>query len=542
MKFHVKKPRSAVSIDHPPGFLLMQDNWNDYNFQTQYQLYYIDGVNETIFIDSVKILKRGQTSDDGLLIDNDFDKLSEEFCSIGQSLDYYERLSSLGVKLRDDVLLSLRDIVRLPEIIPIFNNEEGWNVSLFRDYKRESAEEFIALAKALLSQDYTKIAAEDLEFNFHMAGWENDVSFNFTAPSVIKSPWGGEKEILPSRVIALIGRNGSGKSTFLSRLARVSHASVKDRMNKLKELGSIQPEGIGFPRIITFSYSAFDSFHLPGVTIAEKEQIVNDVEKGEGRFIFCGLRDITKELRLDISKQDSLASHQENKDRLTQTLLKPINVLADEFVRSLELVEKNNQVDLLDSALEIVSSDPSFGLTHDMMTFETLRVDAREAFLGWSTGHKIVMQIIINMVAYIVPRSLVLLDEPETHLHPPLLATLMHTVRYILDDKKAFAIVATHSPVVVQETLSKHVIIVRREGKLTETVQSSIETFGENIGTLTGEVFGFVATATDYHKVLRKLANKFDDIKEIEALFVERGLSLQARAYLMSLFALKEDE
>jgi hypothetical protein len=30
-------------------------------------------------------------------------------------------------------------------------------------------------------------------------------------------------------------------------------------------------------------------------------------------------------------------------------------------------------------------------------------------------GHKIVMQIIVNLVAYTVPRSLVLFDEPDGH-------------------------------------------------------------------------------------------------------------------------------
>ncbi|MBW6100166.1 ATP-binding protein [Escherichia coli] len=52
-------------------------------------------------------------------------------------------------------------------------------------------------------------------------------------------------------------------------------------------------------------------------------------------------------------------------------------------------------------------------------------------------------------------RCLVLFDEPETHLHPPLLAVLMSALRIVLNEVDAFAIVATHSPVVVQETLSK---------------------------------------------------------------------------------------
>ena len=92
----------------------------------------------------------------------------------------------------------------------------------------------------------------------------------------------------------------------------------------------------------------------------------------------------------------------------------------------------------------------------------------------------------------------------------------------------------------LQETLSKHVIIVRRQGDLTDTFQSSIETFGESIGTLTTEVFEFFPKATDYHKVLRELVERLDNIDEIERLFGDSGLSMQARAYVLSLFALKE--
>jgi ABC-type transport system involved in cytochrome c biogenesis ATPase subunit len=49
-------------------------------------------------------------------------------------------------------------------------------------------------------------------------------------------------------------------------------------------------------------------------------------------------------------------------------------------------------------------------------------------FEHWSSGQKIVVQIAARLVAHITPRSLVLIDEPETHLHQPLIAALMHTV------------------------------------------------------------------------------------------------------------------
>jgi ABC-type molybdenum transport system ATPase subunit/photorepair protein PhrA len=64
----------------------------------------------------------------------------------------------------------------------------------------------------------------------------------------------------------IVGRNGSGKSTLLSRLARVLHASQKDRTTDvLMDLGTVAPAGISFTRIVNIAYSAFDTFQLSGV-------------------------------------------------------------------------------------------------------------------------------------------------------------------------------------------------------------------------------------------------------------------------------------
>ncbi|WP_429333157.1 AAA family ATPase [Paraburkholderia sp. 35.1] len=161
-------------------------------------------------------------------------------------------------------------------------------------------------------------------------------------------------------------------------------------------------------------------------------------------------------------------------------------------------------------------------------------------FFDWSTGHKIVLHVICCLVAYVEPRSLVLFDEPETHLHPPLLAALMHSIRTVLDEQDAYAIVATHSPVVLQETLAKHVHVISREGAHTVVRKPKTETFGENIGILTSNVFNLTSEVTDFTATLRQLADQIQDIEEIEALFELGGLSLQARAYVMSVQASKE--
>lgn len=183
----------------------------------------------------------------------------------------------------------------------------------------------------------------------------------------------------------------------------------------------------------------------------------------------------------------------------------------------------------------MISSDVSFDTGQGLADLEKFLTDnPKQRFLSWSTGHKIVMQIMASLVAHITPRSLVLIDEPETHLHPPLLAALMHSVRFILSNQEAFGIVATHSPVVLQETLAQHVYIIRREGTTTQLFRPSIETFGENVGMLTSEVFGMNSDVTDFHKVLDQMVVSLKSVSAIEEKFLPHGMSNQARAYVMS--------
>ncbi|MEK5757114.1 AAA family ATPase, partial [Acinetobacter variabilis] len=71
-----------------------------------------------------------------------------------------------------------------------------------------------------------------------------------------------------------------------------------------------------------------------------------------------------------------------------------------------------------------------------------------------SSGHKIVLLILTRLVETVDEATLVLIDEPESHLHPPLLSAFMSALTELLEDRNGVAIIATHSPVVVQEVPS----------------------------------------------------------------------------------------
>jgi hypothetical protein len=164
---------------------------------------------------------------------------------------------------------------------------------------------------------------------------------------------------------------------------------------------------------------------------------------------------------------------------------------------------------------------------------EARRILLREIFYDLSSGQKIVLSIAAHLAAYLQKRSLVIFDEPEAHLHPPLLAAVLKSLRIALDIQDSYCILATHSPVALQETPARFVQVLRRFGESRSVVKPVSETFGENIGILTRDAFDLNSSETDYHGVLEGLAADLT-IDEIENLFGYR-LGFQARSYIISI-------
>lgn len=136
-------------------------------------------------------------------------------------------------------------------------------------------------------------------------------------------------------------------------------------------------------------------------------------------------------------------------------------------------------------------------------------------FKNLSSGHKIVLLTIAKLVEFVDEKTLVLLDEPEAHLHPPLLSALIRSLSDLLFQRNGVAIIATHSPVVLQEVPRNCVSIMHRSGAFTSIQRPQIETFGENLGVLTREVFGLEVTKTGFHKLIDAKINAGDSAEKI---------------------------
>lgn len=193
---------------------------------------------------------------------------------------------------------------------------------------------------------------------------------------------------------------------------------------------------------------------------------------------------------------------------------------------------------LLTQTLNNLRSDPAFensGII-ELLNKEELNADEMyELFKTLSSGHKMVLLIALCCVEKIEECSLLVIDEPENHLHPPLLSALIRTLSDLLIDRNGVAIIATHSPVVLQEVPRCCAWTLRRIGEKIISERPSIETFGSNVGSLTSEVFGLEVQKSGFIRLLEDSVNRglsYDEILDefdgqlgVEAQMILRGLT-----------------
>ncbi|MBN9108890.1 MAG: AAA family ATPase [Pseudonocardia sp.] len=521
MRFYRRSYGSRVYSDDYPFVVLYEDDWDDFRFKTTFGVEVWLGKDDVASLGEVKILDLNQPPEGGKVrIPEEFTTLGSQFVSLGQAYTYYETVQSLGAGVYESFLVGLQDVIYLSQQRSAAEQHRGYQVSLLRN---GSAVRALQDSPKLFfhGSDYGVRELTNLSFRFvsQVGGSEFEIDFDF----------GGSK-YLPNRLNAIIGYNGVGKTTLLANLAIVSSADQSEREKELhRERHGFFPgnEDLAFGSTIAISYSAFDTFELPGRTQDEQARVK---KRGElFGYAYCGLRKV----EIEPWRPRAIEKRAHTVVRRT-TSLKNSNEISEEFQSALARSHKDSvRRGILQLALDTLSLEPSFSKVA-LRVFtqnESTTDDILRELDRLSTGHKIVLNIVVQLIAHLQERSLVLIDEPESHLHPPLLAALLRSVTVALQQRDSFGVIATHSPVVLQEIPRQFVRVLERYGELTRVSLPENETFGENVGFLTRDVFNLDSSQTDYHRVLDSLAQRFP-LEEIEDMFGGR-MSSQARAYVV---------
>lgn len=409
-----------------------------------------------------------------------FTALDDDYCSLGQSLEYYTNLKRLLPETYHKVLADLKDVAFFTDLQREFENEGGYRNSLLRF---GSAEKALQNAKLYLEENRLK-ESDDLEFTYvckiEAASEPHVVKFNFKAT----------KE-MPYRINVLIGKNGTGKTYFLG--------SLVNAISGVDENPNFSPFIPLFSRVIAISYSLFDDFPKPAETTIFS-------------YKYIGLRTKSEEIVSD-------------------------EALSIKLQAAFKLIVKNEREDEWYSIVNQIVPLENLGLkTSDDLTATWISNISYQQAKRLSSGQSIILFILTELLSSIQTESLILFDEPETHLHPTAIAQLMNCLAKILDTYKSFAIISTHSPIIIQDVPAKYISVFERIGNLPLVKKLPIESFGENLSVLTNTVFGTSDIKEFYKKQFERLERMDFSEEQINQIF-DNKLSFNAKLYVAALFS-----
>lgn len=477
-------------------FVLTEDSWNDHGYETTFWLdYWKDRVFHSIGL--IRILNR-DNSTTRYVIPKEFNSLTEDYISLGYSEELYRYLVNiLGKERAKEILTKLNDISLTGlEGNQYFNLEDkGIQDSFFRS----SEGRFVY--SDVRNKYFLNIGSQDRDYNFIFKAhlYQNiedfkDINIDFR-----------KKGDLPNRLFTIIGKNGVGKTRLLNQLAESLFDSSKPE-NK-NRFDSIEKTSMNelvdnipiYNKIIAISFSVFDKFYK-GSLDNEKE---SEDQTKFNNYTYIGLHKVDNSI---YSSDDLIKLNK----------------------RAYQRIMENNRTKLFIDAVN----------QSNILNFEIDEQFDYETFFEeiFSSGQSIFISMLCRLLSEIEDGSLIFLDEPELYLHPNAIASLAKIYYGILEKFKSYAILCTHSPILVQEIPSMYVRKLNMLDKNTIIYERpNIETFGTNISDITAEIFNVLDRESLYRTKLKEWVNEKKLSEEEILMQFDDRLSFKTQLYLASL-------
>lgn len=143
-----------------------------------------------------------------------------------------------------------------------------------------------------------------------------------------------------------------------------------------------------------------------------------------------------------------------------------------------------------------------------------------------SSGEYAMLRFAAQAAAAIEQGSLLLLDEPETHLHPNFISDLMEILDNLLQSTGSIAIIATHSAYVVREAPRRRVNILSVAERVVQVDTPRMQTFGASVDTISQFVFNDTTLSHAFQKTLTRWAEDVGQDLGIEGVIATFGAEL----------------
>lgn len=329
-------------------------------------------------------------------------------------------------------------------------------------------------------------------------------------------------DIFQDRCCVLIGRNGVGKTQLLKALVQAmstsvpeeeaveqvpsAHLSPRPEIRRLVVFSSVPTDP--YPRTIE-PWSGLDYEYHP--LIADERPLGPAFQTA---ILDC-MRDDGEAFGASVGRRGRAHLLEALLDKLDlwrglHLPLKPSRLSEFTIIRRVDGVPYTpvsfglNEYRLSLLFLAVDWTQPAVVLTDD---------DSRRVL---SSGELAMANFIAQAVAAIETGSLLLFDEPETHLHPNFVSEFMDILQDLLDRTKSIALIATHSSHIVREVPRQRVNILQvrstgdtgededeeQEPQIVDVLRPQMQTFGSNIDDISRFVFGDGVLSHRYERVL----------------------------------------
>lgn len=472
-----------------PAFQIITDNWDDFGYKTTSNLYFWDTNAQCKSIDKLKILNVEEYNTSTVLPIS-FMSLPLTFCSLGQSESYYKKLKQLFPNKYQSILYALKDTAWFSEIQYRFENHQGFKKSLLREVATD----------ALLSGVRRKIErgeddSWDFIFKTQVPYSAQQVDINFEFGNL-------EDDDNPNRIKALIGANGSGKTSILKALVK----------SLIRNEGDFNPSHPVFSKVIAISFSIFDTF----ISLRGKSVLT---------YTYCGLHD----------KENTVMSVEDREARLRESLIW-INGgnegkgygnarLIKRFCNGLEIVFPKDWV-------ESIWTDDGLAISAILEKSQTI-----------STGEAMILNLIASLYANIRQNSLIVFDEMEVHLHPKAIRQMMSLLFKITKEFNSACILATHSSIVVQELLADNVTIIDKLQDGTPELRIlNHESLAENLSVISDEIFGEASISPHYKTFIQTKAHDSNTLEALLKQLSSRNLPPSLALYMQARYEFEKQK
>ena len=490
--FYVVRGNTQIKPSEKEYFILTPNTgWNDYSVVSGFTMDYTNDGQNKVKVGYFKLIHREELKTYEQL-PNTFTSLSQDYCSLGSEDYYFSLLRIFGDKLILSILNALQDAAMFSEIHDNYQRNSNFIASLIRSDAEERLLREIKFK--LRGRELTNLYSFGYKFNPLYSEQPISIQFDFN-----------DSEPLPNRIFAIIGKNGTGKTQLMTSLPiNFSTGNAEVFQGKMPL----------FSKIIAVSYSVFDNFTIP-----KKNATFN--------YVYCGLRNQEGEIRNNRSLV--LSFHQNWKKILSfgrgekwRSVL--LNFIDQEIVDT--FIIKRGMYHNEGDAYEV-----------NLQGFNSIKNQL-------SSGQSIILYIITEVVANLRLDSLILYDEPETHLHPNAIVQLMNTIYELVNEFQSYCLIATHSPLVIRELFSKNVYVMDRNGKVPSVRRIGLESFGENLSVLSDEVFGDREVPKQYKKIITDLIDQGKNYDEIVSMlqYDQYPLSLNACIFIKNIIKERDEK